>query len=110
MSCILFDLGIEPPAANICSLDIRGIDVPNLNESIVASLFTDDTTVILTEHDSFSSLVEILDEWCEVSGARFNVQKTEIIPIGLTEYCKELVKMRKLNAAGETIPDSIHIA
>ena len=110
MSCILFDLGIEPLAASIRSSDIRGINVPNLNESIVASLFADDTTVILTEHDSFSSLVEILDEWCEVSGAKLNIQKTEIIPIGSTEYRRELVETRKLNAARETIPDSIHIA
>ena len=110
MSCILFDLGIEPLAANIRSSNIRGLDVPNLNKNAVASLFVDDTTVILTEHDSFSSLVEILDKWCEVSGAKFNVQKTEIIPNGSAEYCKMLVETRKLNTAGETIPDSIHIA
>ena len=110
MSCILFDLGIEPLAVNIRSSNIRGLEVPNLNENVVASLFADDTTVILTEHDSFSSLVDILDKWCEVSGAKFNVQKTEIIPIGSAEYRKKLVETRKLNAAGETIPDSIHIA
>ena len=62
MSCILFDLGIEPLAANIHSSNIWGLEVPNLNENVVASLFADDTTVILTEHDSFSSLIDILDK------------------------------------------------
>ena len=110
MSCILFDLSIKPLAASIRSSSIRGINIPNLEENAVASLFADDTTVILTEHDSFSDLVKILDKWCEVSGAKFNVQKTKIIPIGTKDYQKKLAETRKLNMAGETIPASIHIA
>ena len=110
MSCILFDLGIEPLAANIRASNIRGIDVPNLGEKVKVSLFADDTTVVLTEHDSFTELIEITDEWCRVSGAKFNVEKTEIIPIGSTEYRKRLTETRRINATGETIPESIHIA
>jgi len=110
MSCILFDLGIEPLAANIRASSIRGIDVPNLDEKVKVSLFADDTTVILTEHDSLSDLTKILDEWCDVSGARFNVEKTEIIPIGSAEYRRGLVETRRINRGGETVPASIHIA
>jgi ribonuclease HI/exonuclease III len=110
MSCILFDLGIEPLAANIRASKIRGIDVPSLDEKVKVSLFADDTTVVLTEHDSFTELIEILDEWCKVSGAKFNVEKTEIIPIGTPEYRDKLVETRELNNMGETIPTTIHIA
>ena len=109
MSCILFNLGIEPLAANISTPDIRGIDVPALEEKVKVSLFADDTTVILTEYDSLSGLIHILDEWCEVSGAKFNVEQTDIIPIGTAEYRDGLVEARRLNGSGETVPDSIHI-
>ena len=86
MLCILFDLGIKPLAANIRASNIEGIDVPNLAEKVKISLFADDTTVILTEHDSFVELIGLLDKWCAVSGAKFNVEKTEIIPLGSTKY------------------------
>jgi hypothetical protein len=110
MSCILFDLGIEPLAANIRASPIRGIDVPGLNDRAKVSLFADDTTVILTENDSLSELVAILDDWCRVSGAKFNVEKTEIIPMGTWEYRQNLVATRVINTTGEKVPASIHIA
>ena len=110
MSCILFDLSIEPLAANIQSSNIQGINVPNLNENAIVSMFADNTMVILTEHDSLSNLIGILDKWCEVSGAKFNIQKTEIIPIGSEDYHKKLIEMREIGEAGESIPPSIHIA
>ena len=103
MSCVLFNLSIEPLAANVRASNIRGIDVPNLEEKIKVSLFADDTTVILTEHDSFKELTEILDEWCAVSGAKFNVEKTEIIPIGTPEYRDKLAETRKISETGESI-------
>ena len=110
MSCILFNLGIEPLAANIRASSIRGLEVPNLSERIKVSLFADDTTIILTEHDSFAELTGILDEWCRVSGAKFNVEKTEIIPIGSEEYRRKLVETRKMNEVSGIIPPPIHIA
>ena len=110
MSCILFDLSIEPLAANIRTSSIRGIDVPSLDEKVKVSLFADDTTVVLTEHNSFSQLMDILGDWCEMSGAKFNVEKTEVIPIGTPEYRRHLVETRAMNETGETIPAPIHIA
>ena len=73
------------------------------------SLFADDTTVVLTENDSFSGLIEILNSWYVVSGAKFNVEKTEITPVGTEDYRKHLMETRTLRPAGERIPDSIHI-
>jgi len=39
----------------------------------------------------------ILDEWCRVSGAKFNIEKTEIIPIGNREHREKMINTRKLN-------------
>jgi hypothetical protein len=99
-------------AAKIRGSTTRGIEVPNLKERVKVSLFADDTTVILTEYGSFAELVAILDRWCEVLGAKFNVEKTEIIPIGTEEYRKSVVETRKIagSAGGDKIPGSIHIA
>ena len=110
MSCILFDLAIEPLTANIKTSDIRGINLPSLDEKAKVSLFADDTTVVLTEHDSLADLIEILNKWCEVSRAKFNAEKTEIIPIGSPEYREKLTRTRTINTAGELVPASIHIA
>ena len=86
MLCILFNLGIEPLAANIHNSDIKGINVPNLEESMKVSLFADNTTVILAESNSFSGLTTLLQQWCSISGAKFNIEKTEVIPVGSDEY------------------------
>ena len=110
MSCILFNLSIEPLAANIWALGIQEIEVPNLDKKIKVSLFANDTTVILTEYNSFTELTVTLDRWCEVSGAKFNIKKTEIIPIGSAEYRKELLETRKIGGGEERIPEVIRIA
>ena len=110
MSCILFNLGIEPLAANIRRSNVKGIEIPNLNESVKVSLFADDTTVILAENDSFGELTALLQRWCSVSGAKFNVEKTEIIPIGSAEYRKSVRETRKINENESPIPETIHIA
>ena len=110
MSCILFNLSIELLAANIRASNIRGIDVQKLNKQVKVSLFADDTTVVLTEHDSFTELINLLDKWCEVSGTKFNIEKTEIIPIGTPEYRNKVRETRKINNTEQPIPELIHIA
>ena len=57
MSCILFDLSIEPLIVNIRLSNIQGINVPNLNKNAIVSMFADDTRVILTKHNSLSNLI-----------------------------------------------------
>ncbi|KAF9553195.1 hypothetical protein CPC08DRAFT_738004 [Agrocybe pediades] len=79
-------------------------------EKLVTTLFADDTTVYLTEEDDYSYLIEILNTWCRVSGAKFNEQKTVLIPIGTREYRHGLLTSRKLKEGGESIPDGCAIA
>ncbi|KAI9056416.1 hypothetical protein FKP32DRAFT_1549724, partial [Trametes sanguinea] len=86
LSCLLFNLAIEPLSAMIRKSNIKGMNIPNLREALKATLFADDTTAFLCEDDDFQDLQKILDTWCGAAKARFNIKKTEVIPIGTEEF------------------------
>ncbi|EKM50885.1 uncharacterized protein PHACADRAFT_103955 [Phanerochaete carnosa HHB-10118-sp] len=73
---------------------LSGFHIPSAPDWLIVTLFADDTTVYLSEYDHFSDLSAILDTWCVASGARFNVSKTEIIPIGTTRYRSAVITSR----------------
>jgi len=111
LSCLLFDLGIEPLAAAIRNSPIKGIQVEDAPENIKCKLFADDTMVYLDESDNIETLENhALKPWCKVSGAVFNIAKTEIIPIGSNEYRDSLISTRKMNPESEPIQANIKIA
>lgn len=74
------------------------------------TLFADDTTVYLTQNDDIGELLRILETWCIASGAKFNVSKTVIIPIGTPAYRLSVINTRTNNPNLTKIDDSIHIA
>ena len=51
----------------------------------------------MSKEDNLDHVKEILNEWCEVLGAKFNTEKTKIVPIGLQEHRARMVETRKLN-------------
>jgi hypothetical protein len=110
LSCLLFNLAIEPLASMLRGSNLKGYAIPGVAEKAVVQLFADDTTAYLSEYDNFEDLECILDKWCLASGARFNVAKTEIIPFGTPEYRTRLLETRKLNEADKPIPPGVHIA
>lgn len=111
LSCLLFNLGIEPLAAAIRNSPLTGIQIPNAPENLKCKLFADDTTVYLDESDDMTTLENhTLIPWCEVSGAVFNIAKTEVIPIGSDEYRANLISTRKTNENSDPIPPNIKIA
>lgn len=110
LSCLLFDLAIEPLAASLRASSLRGYNIPGAPERLIATLFADDTTTFLHKDDSFVDLMSILDLWCAASGAKFNKEKTEVIPIGNPAYRAELLISRKPSLRGQALPDHIHIA
>jgi ribonuclease HI len=87
----------------------RGYRIPGIEQPLKVSMFADDTTVYLSAQDSFAALQSTLNTWCEASGAKFNIAKTEIIPIGTVEYRQELALTRKLSPNHDSISESIHI-
>ncbi|KAI0654610.1 hypothetical protein C8Q70DRAFT_925301, partial [Cubamyces menziesii] len=109
MSCLLFDFAIEPLAAAFRSSTLRGFPIPGHHERLVAKLFADDTTVFLSEDDSYTDVEALTSTWCAGSRAKFNLHKTEVIPIGTPEFRARLTRTRQLTASSTPIPSSVHL-
>lgn len=92
VSCLLYDLAIEPLACALRKSNLEGLAIPGLTDKILTQLFADDTTVILKEKDSFSELKKVLEPFCIASTAKFNLSKTEILPIGSPLFRRELIR------------------
>ncbi|KAF9552435.1 hypothetical protein CPC08DRAFT_698610, partial [Agrocybe pediades] len=88
---------------------ITGFTIDGDAERLVTTLFADDTTVYLSQEDEFSYLMEILKTWCRTSGAKFNENKTILIPVGSKEYRTDLIRSRKMTDDGEEIPAECEI-
>jgi hypothetical protein len=111
LSCLLFNLTIESLASMLRNSNLEGFKVNEEIERIITTLFADDTTVYLSKNDSFGELESLLLKWCSASGAKFNVDKTEVIPVGNPNFRTEICANRTIpNAQNEKIPDRIRIA
>ena len=111
LSCLLFNLAIEPLACLLrASKELEGFKIPGLKEKLIVSLYADDTTIYLSETDSYSALQTILKMWCTASGARFNLEKTEIIPIGTPTHRQRIWTSRRVNNEEPPLQRDIRIA
>ncbi|EIN09252.1 hypothetical protein PUNSTDRAFT_36823, partial [Punctularia strigosozonata HHB-11173 SS5] len=91
------------------SSNLRGFKIPGTEDKLIARLFADDTTVFLSEFDDFEDLQKILKKWCIASKAKFNIGKTEILPIGTPEYRETVIRERKTEGCVVPINDDIHM-
>ncbi|EJD36215.1 hypothetical protein AURDEDRAFT_36909, partial [Auricularia subglabra TFB-10046 SS5] len=89
--------------------ELRGYRIDGVREKLIATLYADDTTVYLAKGDPYEELERIMDLWCLASGAKFNVKKTEIIPMGSETHRAKVVETRK-NGQNSTLPDGVRIA
>ncbi|KAI4517377.1 hypothetical protein K525DRAFT_211037, partial [Schizophyllum commune Loenen D] len=78
-------------------------------ERLITTLFADDTTVYLRQYDRWETLHETLDNWCKASGAKFNIDKTKLLPIGSPEYRQQVIATRRLDPSQNEIPPYIEI-
>ena len=102
LSCLLFNIAIEPLACDIRNdQNIKGIKIPGLEHTIKIKLFADDTNIFLSKKDRADKIQESLNTWCESSGARFNIEKMEIIPMGSEKHRKKIIDSRKINPDDE---------
>ncbi|KIJ59329.1 hypothetical protein HYDPIDRAFT_177873 [Hydnomerulius pinastri MD-312] len=90
--------------------DLQGYKTPGTGLKTVVTMFADDTTVYLSKSDEFETLTTILAQWCKASGAKFNISKTEIIPIGTKEHRTRLIETRELKPGSSQIPGHMNIA
>ena len=61
--------------------DIKGIEIENTINKI--SMMADDTTLILNDIESISNAIKTFNKFEKCSGLKLNMNKTEIIPIGI---------------------------
>jgi len=97
LSCLLFNLAIEPLACLLRKSDIEGVIIPGTNKNLVVSLFADDTTIYLKSTDSMKTLWGILRLWCGASTAKFNEHKTVLLPFGRASYHQKVITERRIN-------------
>ncbi|KAL1687726.1 hypothetical protein GGG16DRAFT_61534 [Schizophyllum commune] len=90
--------------------DLQGFEIPEHMERLKATLFADDTCVYLCESDDFATLQSILDLWCVAAKAKFNIGKTEIIPIGQLEYRILMVNTYNEQGSWGNYPRGVHVA
>ena len=79
LSCLLFNLAIEPLACMLQnSPDLQGYEIAGVAQKIVASMYADDTTVYLSKTDSYAELLRILTKWCtlQVQSSTLRKQKS----------------------------------
>jgi len=95
LSCLLFDLAIEPLGCALRESNLCGFDVPGSTGRLIATFFADDCMVYLSEDDRYENLTRILNVWCEASTAKFNVDKTELLPVGTERYRAKVLTSRK---------------
>ena len=112
LSCPLFDLAIKPLACKIRNDPrITGVQIPGQAERITIKLFADDANLYLNKDDRFDHIQNTLDDWCGASGAKFNIEKMEIIPIGTTAHRQRVIAQRKINEQDlSPLTNRIHIA
>ena len=110
LSCLLFDIAIEPLAELIRQSNLEGFKAHGQLERTIVSLFADDTTVYLSEKDNIGDLYAILQVWCIASGAKFNLEKTEVIPIGTKDYRAQVIQTAHTNQSSDPFNESIRIA
>ena len=78
--------------------------------AIKINLYADDMTIYLSSTDKYSDLENILQKWCLASGAKFNLEKTEIIPIGTETHRGRLTQTRQIHPDDPPLPPGINIA
>jgi len=108
MSCLLYNLAIEPLIESIRSCSLKGFRICNELEKVLVKVYTDDAAISLGPEDKPTEMQACLDLFCTASTARFNSLKTEIILIGTEDFRKELINSREYNEW--KIDDEIHIA
>jgi exonuclease III len=111
LSCLLFDLAIEPLACLLrTNPTLEGIRIPGQTRRLLVNLFADDTLIYLSNNNRYDDLQKVLTIWCAAAGAKFNEDKTEVVPIGTTEHRARVLESRRLQPDGEPLEESIRIA
>ena len=51
----------------------------------------------LSADDHYTNLETILLSWCLMSGTKFNLKKTKVLPIGTWDHCNHITTTRQIH-------------
>jgi len=108
MSCLLYNIAIEPLACAIRESKLKGYKIKNTPIKILISMFADDTLIYMNAKDDHTILEKIIENFCKASTAKFNKEKTEYLPIGPKPFREKVIETRKVNETW-TIQENIKI-
>lgn len=112
MSCLLFNLAIEPLAEMLRRSPLKGIKIPGAAAKLIVKLFADDTQLYLSKKDKLEDAMVIAEKWCQASTAKFNEGKTEVLPIGTAHYRRNVVRTRSVSgnaASTDKLPNGARV-
>jgi len=89
---------------------LAGLSMLSMPDHLIVTLFADDTTVFLSTSDDYHTLLHILHQSCRVSSAKFNTQKTVLLPIGATPHHLSMIQTCRLHKSHLPIPTPVCIA
>lgn len=81
MSALLYILAAEPLNLLLKNSTLRGIDIKGTKMTSLIYQHADDTTLTLAEEKSVLKCFEVLDIYCKATGAKVNVEKSEVLVI-----------------------------
>lgn len=112
MSCLLFNLAIEPLAEALHRSDLEGIRIPGTAIQIICKLFADDTQLFLSKNNKLSKAIDIANRWCLASTAKFHERKPEVLLISTETHSRKVERTRSLQRnrpEAEPLPEGVRI-
>lgn len=81
LSALLYTLAVEPLNLICKSSALKGIEIEGSTETSLIYQHADDTTLTLANKSSVTNAFKIFDEYCQASGAKINIDKSEVLVI-----------------------------
>lgn len=101
LSAMLYVLAVEPLAMSLIKHnEIQGIPIPKSEITSLAYQHADDTTVTVSNKLSIGKVFDVFDKFCQVSGSKINMKKSEIFVIGTQITNKDI---RDVKISSETL-------
>ncbi|KAF8150965.1 hypothetical protein B0H34DRAFT_665865 [Crassisporium funariophilum] len=96
----------------LCQSNLTSFNTSKDTEHLITTLFADNTTDNLSKTNKYKDLQNILDTWCRASGAKFNTQKTIILPLGTPEFRQRVIQTRSISGTPNhnLVSSLVHIA
>jgi ribonuclease HI len=108
MSCLIYDIAIEPLGNLLRQSKLEGIKLFDEVERALVLMFADDTAIVMNENDDIKEVNRCTELFCKASTAKFNDKKEEILAVGTEQFRENFITTRTM-ATGTRLPDYVKI-